>query len=219
LEETNYVELKKPENPIINLTLNAPKNEKGEYLIRYPHVKYKLEIPAEYQVYNFRLFVDNESYYIYRYSDNYFQFDYPYYDVINFNPFSLKCEIVILPDSAKSIAEISGYEYLGKTFEWKMAFDLQPTPQLYLDYKKLDEKTYHLTWNEPDPYYGGVSYYEIEYYDPQTGYSYRRTNELFYDLVLPGDTYSRFEYRVTAYFKENFLSSISKYGYIYFDNY
>jgi hypothetical protein len=212
LEETNFVELKKPVSQGINLTLNAPQNEKGEYLIRYPYVKYKLEIPTEYKNYIVRFSID-EPYRFY-WNDNYIYFDYYYYDITSIDPFSLKCEIALMPDSAKSIAEISGYEYLEKTFEWKMVLDPQPAPRLNLGYEKIDDKTYRLTWKKPDIYYGEVVYYEVYTYNYQDGNFYDTTNELFYDVVLPDDTYY-LEYRVTAYFKDGYISPLYEYNSIY----
>ncbi|MDR2058031.1 MAG: fibronectin type III domain-containing protein [Dysgonamonadaceae bacterium] len=217
LEDTNYVELKKPEDPAINVSLLAPTNEKGEYLVHYPYVKCKIEIPDEYKE-HCQLYFSSDMDNIFSFNSNYdfirfYFYEGDYYPTFPFS-LKLKCEAVILPDSAKSIAEISGYEYLEKEFEWDIVVDPRPFPILNLKCEEISSNTWQLTWEKPDPYYGEVSFYEVYIWNSYTGSSYNTTNELFYDITLPDDAYYfSIEYRVTAYFKEIYLPPLSEYGY------
>jgi hypothetical protein len=104
---------------------------------------------------------------------------------------------------------------LGKTFEWNIVIDPWPIPQLHLKCEKTSNNTLRLTWEEPDPYYGEVDHYDVSIYSYYSGDSHTETNELFYDITLPDDIdYFYIEYRVTGYFKENYLSPLSEQGYI-----
>jgi hypothetical protein len=203
LENTNYVELKKKEDPVINLSLNAPQNEKGEYLVHYRHVKYNFEIPEEYPKY--QIYFTSETVNSVWRDNDYLVFNY-YYDA---KPsFSIKCEVLLLPDTLKSIAEICGYEYYKKTVEWNIVFDPQPVPQLHIQCEKKEDKIYRLTWEEPDPYYGKVDYYEVAGYSSYFGQDFQvKTNELFYDIgpLSDGDY---FHYKVSACFEGNYPESL-----------
>jgi hypothetical protein len=205
LENTNYVELKKPEAPVINVSLNAPVNERGEYLIHYPHVKFKIDIPEEYTKYQFYFFSDISNS-LWLIDNNYLIFaEYDYLnDICGGHPFTLKCEVQLQPDTLKSIAEISNYEYSKKTFEWNIVIDPWLIPQLNVRCEKKGDKIFRLTWDEPNPFYGEVDYYEVEYSDNYSSTIYTKTNQPFYDISLPDGAYS-FYYRIRVYFKEEFL--------------
>jgi hypothetical protein len=206
LESTNYVELKKRKDPVINLSLNAPQNEKGEYLVHYHHAKYNLEIPEEYR--NYQIYFTSETGNSFWQDNDYLVFNY-----YGSTSFTLKCEVLLLPDTLKSIAEISGYEYYKKTVEWNIVLDPQPVPQLHIQCEKKEDKTYRLTWEEPDPYYGEVDYYEVAGYSSYSGQDFQvKTNGLFYDIGPLSYGYY-FRYQVTAYFKGNYLNPLYEEGY------
>ncbi|MDR0680912.1 MAG: hypothetical protein LBG15_03535 [Dysgonamonadaceae bacterium] len=209
LEDINYVELKKQEDQIIDIKLNAPVNDKGEYIIYYDHVKWTLEGPDNYRIYHVHL--SGDFFGSVYWGDGYLNF-YNY----GIQSFSLKCEMRLLPDTAKSIAEVNGYEYLEKVVEWKFVPDPKPIPLLYLKCEEKGNRTYRLSWEKPDPYYGEIDRYEVHIYYYSIGSSYYLTNEVFFDITLP-DNVSYFRYEIQACFKENYLSSLQEYGYMYLD--
>jgi hypothetical protein len=208
LENTNYIELAKPENLDINIKLNAPVNDKGEYLIHYNYVKCMVENPDNYRIFSVRFTPDIPNTIYWNGSYLYFSYYGTY-----LSPFSVKCTLQLQPDTAESIAEISGYGYLEKEIEWKFVLDPKPAPQLDVKYEKKDSKTYRLTWEVPDPYYGEVDYYEVQTYYYYIGYSfpYYLTHEEFADIRVP-DNVTGFNYYVSAYFKENYLLPLQESG-------
>jgi hypothetical protein len=208
LQETNYVEINKPQEFNYEIQLQAPLNEKGEYILKYGFLKFSSVLPESASYVNFMLYRENEDF-IYNsfYVDRTVNFVY-----LNSYPgkYKLKCVIPHGRTNTGSLGDISGYEYYGKTLEWKIEIQRNPAPNLNLRYERVNENTFKLIWEQPDPEYGELNYYEISYwYD----YWLAVTNETFYLVTL--DPGSSEEYCVKAYFKGYYLSPLESYVYIY----
>jgi hypothetical protein len=113
--------------------------------------------------------------------------------------------VISAKSNTGSIADVTGQEYLGNRFEWNIVFQPQNTPHLNLQYEKINDRDYKLTWDKPDPNYG-----EVDYYIVSTNYETSNPiHDTSYSITLPENTYS-YVY-VRAYFKESFLNPLEDY--------
>jgi hypothetical protein len=213
LEETNFIELKKPEKNDFSVTLNAPQNEKGEYIIKYGYLKYEANVPNDGNDYT-RSFCLVRKYdggwsssTVYTYG-NYLLFDNYWYD--NYYSYTLGYSISS-PSNTGSLADMTGYEYLGDVFEWNLVFQPASSPQINLRYEKIDDKHYKLIWDTPDPDYGEVDYYKVVINSWYYNNSFSPIYDTSYLLTLPeNDFYSdRYKIYVYAHFKESFLEALA----------
>jgi hypothetical protein len=208
LQKTNYVEINKPQELNYKVEIQAPKNEKGEYVVKYEILRFSLEFPENVNYMYLELYRENDDYSYYTY-----QVDRTISSISleGRNPGKYLLKGIIPPYSTGtgSLADISGYEYYGKSFEWKLVLQQNPVPELNLRYERLSETTFKLLWDKPDPDYGEVSYYEI--YDWYSYQSFTTTETSYIVTLLQGNSG---EYRVTTYFKDNYLLN-SHYIYIY----
>jgi hypothetical protein len=199
LEDTNFVELKKPDDTVFKVTLNAPQNEKGEYIVKYGRLKYEEIIPKDLIDYN-RSFIllqkhqNGTSYYHVSDVESYLIFDRWYDSSVTY---TLEYNISA-PSNTGSIAELSGQEYLGEAFSWNIVFDPTPAPQLNLQYQQINNRQYRLTWERPDSDYAGeIDHYQIRvanywYYDYYT--SLEPIYDTSYLLTMPENAESGFYY-------------------------
>ena len=67
--------------------------------------------------------------------------------------YTLRCHIPPIRTNTGSLADLTGYEYYGKTFEWKILLQQNARPSLNLRYERLDETTFQLIWDTPDVEY------------------------------------------------------------------
>jgi hypothetical protein len=206
LENTNFVEIKQPDGADIKVSLNAPINEKGEYVVKYEYLRYKIDVPDK-DDYFITFILTNEltnEQWGMGYSNTYFHFSvYP-------GKYKLQC-VISASSNTGSIAELAGYEYKGKTFEWKLDIQRNPTPSLNLRYEKQDKTTFKIIWDKPDPYYGEIDYYRVM--DSWNGYFNEVVSEPFYIVTIPEGNALRCD--VEAYFKDNFLNRLYASIYIY----
>ncbi|MDR0505867.1 MAG: hypothetical protein LBH32_03480 [Dysgonamonadaceae bacterium] len=200
LQETNPVEIKKPQNLSYNIQLKASQNSEGEYVVKYENLKFSSELPEDVNYLNFILYREDGygnsfSLTVGRTSINLRGF-YP-------GKYTLKCEIPPHRTKTGSLADISGYEFYEKTLEWKIVLQQNPPPKLNLRCERLDENTFNLVWDQPDPDYGEVDYYSIiyDYYN-----SLAKTTDTSYTVTLPQGWYMR--YRVIAHFKDSDLEQL-----------
>ncbi|MDR2622246.1 MAG: fibronectin type III domain-containing protein [Dysgonamonadaceae bacterium] len=208
LQETNYVEIDKPQEMNCKVEILAPLNENGEYVIKYELLRFSLELPENVDYVRFELYRENDDYYYTSYGVN----KTTNYISLWVNPgkYILKGIIPSSRTGTGSLADVSGYEYYEKSFEWKLVIQQNATPNLNLRYERLSETTFKLLWDTPDPDYGEVSYYNISYwYDYQLG----NTNETSYIVTLPQG--NNREYYVRAYFKDYYQSPLESSIYIY----
>ncbi|MCL1943584.1 MAG: fibronectin type III domain-containing protein [Candidatus Azobacteroides sp.] len=210
LDKINYVEIEKPQSVDYKVQINAPTDGTGEYVIKYSLIKFDLELPENiYELY-FRLYRGNDD----NYDSFYVTRANPYASLSWFNPgeYTLKCDISLGSTNTGSLADISGYERYGKTFEWKIILQQNPNPTLNLRYERLTDTTFKLSWDKPDPDYGEIDYYRISdwWYDVLD-----TTTETSYVVTL--SQWDNKEYYVRAYFKESYLSPLE--SYVYINNY
>jgi len=209
LEETNFVEIKKPQDVNYKIQIKAPTNGNGEYVVKYSFIKFDFELPNDVNDIIFRLYRENEDY---NFNTFYASKTSPYLSFswwVDPGKYILKCEIPPSRTNTGSLADIAGYEYYGKTFEWKIVIQQNPIPSLNLRYERLSDTTFKLYWNKPDADYGQIDYYEIyDYWSGRLG----TTQETSYVVTLY--QWDSRHFYVRAYFKENFLSPLESSVYI-----
>ena len=206
-QKTNFVEIEKPKEVNYKVQIIAPINEKGEYVIKYSIIKFDFELPENIKEVYVRLYRENDN----GYFSHFVSRSLPCFstDWIDAGKYTLKCETPSSRTNTGSLAEIAGYEYYGKTFEWKLVLQHNPVPKLNLQYERLSDTTFKLSWDKPDPDYGTIDYYTISdwFNDP-----FSTTNETYVVTLSQWDSRG---YYIRAYFKENYLPTLESSVYIY----
>ncbi|MCD7971707.1 MAG: hypothetical protein LUG18_03425 [Candidatus Azobacteroides sp.] len=205
LEDINYVEIKKEEDPNYSLIINAPLNENGNYEWNYTHFSYQFNKPLE-EEYQVRAYlelpwgqiVDDLLYYRVEevlYLDPYYWFELD----------DCKIHLKIFRNCEDgSLASLAQQNYLQQSFEIPVDFR-RKSISLNPSYEQLDESIYKITWNVPDPYYGTVDYYTIR---SKWGTQETIVNEPFFILNFADTWYSN-TYYITAYFKEPYAAYLT----------
>ncbi|MCC8146083.1 MAG: hypothetical protein LIO93_06535 [Bacteroidales bacterium] len=207
LNDTNFLEVKKPPGDPYIVELIENKNEKGEYVINYPFIRYSTDFPTEVGEQYRRIAVYEEGYnypfdIIRSYDDNYIQFySYP-------NGTYILRYTVQVPSETGSLADKTGYEYLGNTYEWKIKWDPTNSPKLNLKYEFIDEfGRIRLTWDKPEPNYPQPLHY-IVYLNNWDKEHEIITNENSCEIELVDNGYNNIYVR--AVFESNYIPYLSE---------
>jgi len=209
LQETNYVEIEKPQEVIYDIQIKASVNENGEYVIKYPFIKFDFDLPENIGTVYFGIQTGDKSF-------SYFPASRtaPYIRLNWIEPgkYTLKCDIPASRTNTGSLADISGFEHNGKSFEWKVELQQNLDPDLNLRYERLTDTTFKLFWDKPDTEYGEIDYYSIIKYWNSPPLDI--TKETSYVVSIPA--WNSEYYYVAAFFKENYLYLLSR---VYISNY